>query len=143
MSIFMLQRMRELVRKSSFVRFLISGGLNTVATYAAYLALLQAISYKAAYTVAYVFGIVIAFVINRLFVFQTHRGWRSLVLFPFVYLAQYLMSLAIVWTWVEQMCLPAALAPMVAIVITVPLTFILSRFVFGGRPARQGRHSRR
>lgn len=131
----MLQRVRNLVRKSSFVRFLISGGINTIATYAAYLALLQATSYKVAYTAAYVFGIVIAFFINRFFVFQTHRGWRSLVLFPFVYLAQYLVSLTVVFAWVEHLGFSAALAPLMAILVTVPLTFLLSSLVFGRRAA--------
>ncbi|MEQ8034656.1 GtrA family protein [Xanthomonas sp. WHRI 6106] len=131
MSMLMLRKARDLVSGSSFVRFLISGGINTVATYAAYLALLQATSYKVAYTVAYVFGIVIAFFINRLFVFRTHRGWRSLLMFPFVYLAQYLASLAVVFAWVEHLKMSAALAPLIAILVTVPLTFILSRFVFG------------
>lgn len=129
----MLRKARDLVSGSSFVRFLISGGINTVATYAAYLALLQATSYKVAYTVAYVFGIVIAFFINRLFVFRTHRGWRSLLMFPFVYLAQYLVSLAVVFAWVEHLGFSVALAPIVAILVTVPLTFLLSRFVFGRR----------
>ncbi|APO97330.1 GtrA family protein [Xanthomonas vesicatoria] len=129
----MLRKARDLVSESSFVRFLISGGINTVATYAAYLALLQATSYKVAYTVAYVFGIVIAFFINRLFVFRTHRGWRSLLMFPFVYLAQYLVSLAVVFAWVEHLGFSVALAPIVAILVTVPLTFLLSRFVFGRR----------
>ncbi|MEQ7868032.1 GtrA family protein [Xanthomonas arboricola] len=131
MSMLVLQRAMELVRKSSFVRFLISGGINTVATYAAYLALLQATSYKVAYTVAYLIGIVISFCINRLFVFQTHRGWRSLVMFPFVYLAQYLVSLTVVFLWVEYLELPSTLAPLMAIIATIPMTFALSRFVFG------------
>ncbi|WP_434989310.1 GtrA family protein [Xanthomonas melonis] len=132
MSMPVLQQVRKLVRKSSFVRFLISGGINTVATYATYLALLQATSYKVAYTAAYVFGIVIAFFVNRLFVFQTHRGWRSLLLFPFVYLTQYVVSLAVVFAWVEHFGFSATLAPLMAILVTVPLTFLLSRFVFGG-----------
>ncbi|WP_225042331.1 GtrA family protein [Xanthomonas campestris] len=131
MSMPVLQQATELVRKSSFVRFLISGGINTVATYAVYIALLQVTSYKVAYTVAYVFGIFIAFFINRLFVFQTHRGWGSLLMFPFVYLAQYLVSLAVVFAWVEHLKMSAALAPLIAIVVTIPLTFVLSRFVFG------------
>ncbi|MEB1794586.1 GtrA family protein [Xanthomonas campestris pv. campestris] len=135
MSIPVLQQATELVRKSSFVRFLISGGINTVATYAVYIALLQVTSYKVAYTVAYVFGIFIAFFINRLFVFQTHRGWRSLVLFPFVYLAQYLVSLTVVFAWVEHLGFSVTLAPLMAILVTVPLTFLLSSLVFGRRAA--------
>ncbi|MGP1665394.1 MAG: GtrA family protein [Rhodanobacter sp.] len=128
-----------MITASSFLRFLISGGLNTAVTYAVYLGLLGALGYKIAYTIAYVVGIVLAFVINRLFVFQTHRGWRSMVLFPFVYLAQYLVSLAILWAWVEQLHMSSKLAPLIAILITIPLTFVLSRWVFGrGRAAKSG-----
>jgi putative flippase GtrA len=127
------QKLRAAVAASSFLRFLISGGVNTVTTYAVYLALLQVTGYKLAYSIAYVFGIVLSFVINRFFVFQTHRGWRSMLLFPLVYLAQYVVSLGVVWAWVECFHLMKELAPLVAVVITIPLTFVLSRFVFGRR----------
>ena len=126
-----LGRLRALVAGSSFLRFLLSGGLNTLATYAVYLALLPIAGYKLAYTIAYVLGIVLAFVINRFFVFQSYRGWRSVVLFPLVYLAQYLVSLGVIWLWVERLQLPQELAPLVAIVITIPMTFALSRLIFG------------
>jgi len=126
-----ISRIRSAVSGSSFLRFLISGGVNTAATYAAYLVLLKYTGYRVAYTTAYVFGIILAFFINRLFVFQTHRGWRSVALFPLVYLAQYLVSMAVVWIWVEELLLPKEVAPLIAIVVTVPLTFVLSRYVFG------------
>lgn len=116
---------------SSFVRFLISGGINTGATFAVYLVLLHFVAYKLAYSIAYIFGIILAFLINRFFVFRTHRGWQSFMLFPFVYLAQYLVSMAIVWTCVDQLDLKKEVAPLIAVMITIPLTFILSRFVFG------------
>jgi putative flippase GtrA len=127
----LITRIRTTVAASSFLRFLISGGVNTAATYAVYLILLRFVDYKVAYTIAYVFGIALAFVINRLFVFRTHRGWRSMVMFPFVYLAQYLVSLGVVWAWVERMHLWKEVAPLIAIVITIPMTFLLSRVVFG------------
>ncbi|MBN8947059.1 MAG: GtrA family protein [Rhodanobacter sp.] len=122
--------LRAMVEKHRFVRFLISGGLNTVATYAMYLAMLQVTSYQIAYTIAYIFGIIVAFAINRFFVFGGHRGWRSIVYFPFVYLAQYLVSLAILWFWVSILHLPQELAPLISIALTLPLTFLLSRFAF-------------
>lgn len=133
MSTSAINRIKTAVADSSFVRFLISGGVNTGATYAAYLGLLQITGYKIAFTAAYVLGIVLAFTFNRLFVFQTHRGWRSVIMFPFVYLVQYLASILIVWLWVEKMRLPTKLAPLSAIVATIPLTFLLSRLVFGRR----------
>ncbi|MEC3888282.1 GtrA family protein [Xanthomonas campestris] len=123
-------RLRD-VAGSSFIRFLASGGFNTAATYALYLALLHVTEYRAAYTISYTAGIILAFLLNRFFVFRQHRGWRSLVLFPFVYLAQYLVSLGIATVWVEQLRQAAQLAPLVAIVVTVPLTYLLSRTVFG------------
>ncbi|NWF34647.1 GtrA family protein [Stenotrophomonas sp. SAM-B] len=112
-----------------------SGGFNTAVTYAAYLFLLQVAEYKLAYTISYLGGLVIAFTLNRLFVFRAHRGWKSIVLFPLVYAAQYLLGLAVAIVWVETLSLPPAVAPIAAIIITVPVTFILSRAVFGRPPA--------
>lgn len=133
MSPLLLNRLRSLVARSRFFRFLISGGVNTGATYVIYLLLLQVLDYRVAYSVAYVFGIVLSFLVNRLFVFKTHRGWRSIVLFPFVYLVQYLVSVAVIWGWVEMLDLSATVAPLIAIAITIPLTYVLSRFVFSHR----------
>lgn len=128
-----LVRLRAIAAGSSVVRFLISGGLNTAVTYALYLVLLQFLNYRIAYTIAYVAGIVLAFVVNRTFVFRSHRGWRSVVLFPFVYLVQYLAGLTIAVVWIEYFRFPQELAPLAAIVVTLPLTFVLSRAVFGRR----------
>jgi putative flippase GtrA len=72
----------------------------------------------------------LSYVINWLFVFRMHRGWSSVLLFPFIYLAQYLVSLAVVWAWVDHLGLPKGLAPLLAIAITIPLTYALSRLVF-------------
>lgn len=128
------------VAKSSFLRFLISGGVNTATTFAAYLILLRITGYKTAYTLAYVFGIALAFAINRFFVFQTHRGWRSVVMFPFVYLIQYAASIAVVWLWVEKLGFPKEAAPLAAIALTIPLTFLLLRLVFGKRSSDASAH---
>ncbi|MGE7138645.1 GtrA family protein [Luteibacter sp. NPDC031894] len=126
-------RARAAVAASSFLRFLISGGANTAATYLLYLALIQVMGYKIAYTIAYLFGIVLAFVINRFFVFQTHRGWRSMLLFPFVYLAQYLASMLVLRLWIDEFHQSKEAGPIIAIIVTVPLTYALSRLVFHGR----------
>ena len=126
-------RLRNRLARSSFFRFLVSGGVNTIVTYAIYLALVETAGYGIAYTTSYVCGIVLAFLINRVFVFKEHQGWRSMILFPFVYLAQYLASLFILWIWIERLQQSEATGPILAIIITVPLTFILSKLVFVGR----------
>ncbi len=128
----MLTRLRDLWSRSSLVRFLLSGGINTAFTYAVYLLLLHVLSYRVAYTASYIAGIALAFMLNRSFVFRTHRGWKSVVLFPFVYVAQYLLGLLVAIGWVETLQLPAEGAPLAAIAVTIPATFLLSRAVFGG-----------
>jgi hypothetical protein len=44
-----------------FGRFLFSGTLNTGLSYLFYLALLQFLTYRSAYTIAFVFGILISY----------------------------------------------------------------------------------
>ncbi|MDF3197209.1 GtrA family protein [Pseudomonas sp. 1912-s] len=116
--------------KKDFSRFLLSGGFNTIVTYGAYLLLLKYFSYNTSYTMAYVGGIILAYVLNRFFVFGSHKGIKSVVLFPLVYLAQYLVSLIVLWAWVEKLGLDERAAPLLAIAITVPMTFILTKLLF-------------
>jgi len=114
----------------SFPRFLLSGGLNTALTYAVYLLLLIVIPYQVSYTIAYVLGIVTAFLLNRFFVFKSHRGIRSLLLFPLVYGVQYLVSMATLWIWVDQFKQNAKLGPLIAITVSIPITYLMSRYIF-------------
>ena len=136
----MMQMIKRAVAKIlslDFARFLVSGGFNTAVTYGLYLLLLNGLSYKTSYTIAYVAGIALAYSLNRYFVFKSHQGIKSVALFPLVYLAQYLASLLILWVWVEKLGLDSRVAPLIAIAITVPLTFVLSRYVFSPSP-KQG-----
>lgn len=122
--------MLKRLSKSSVVRFLLSGGFNTAATYALYLALLTVLSYQASYTIAFVTGIVLAYFLNRLFVFRSHRGIQSILWMPMVYLGQYLIGILVLWVWVEHLQLNEKGAPLVAILITLPLNYLVSRFAF-------------
>ncbi|PMU87010.1 MULTISPECIES: GtrA family protein [unclassified Pseudomonas] len=114
----------------SFARFLVSGGVNTVLTYGAYLLLLKNFSYKTAYTISYLAGILLAFGLSRYFVFKSHRGAKSAILFPFIYVIQYVLSFIIIWMWVEKLRFNIAIAPLISIILTIPVTFILSKTLF-------------
>ena len=84
------------------------------------------------YTIAYVTGIGIAFLLNKIFVFKTHRGWKSVMVYPFVYFAQYLFGILVLWLIVSQLGLSVELGPLVVVVLTIPLTYWLSRLAFVG-----------
>jgi putative flippase GtrA len=113
-----------------FFRFLLTGGLNTGITYALYLVLLSVFPYTWAYSISYVCGIVFAFVMSRFFVFKEHQGVKSILFFPLVYVAQYVLGMFVVWFWVKQLSLPEYLAPLAAIILSLPLTYVLTKLVF-------------
>lgn len=121
--------LERLLRKPTF-RFLFSGGLNTALTWLLYLLLLNVLSYRVSYTLAFATGIALAYLLNRTFVFRSHRGLRSVLWMPLIYLAQYLTGLLVVWLWVEKLHWPEQFAPLVAVLITLPLNYAASRFAF-------------
>jgi putative flippase GtrA len=118
--------------KNRFIRFLCTGGLNTAVTYGIYLLLLQVTNYQISYTIAYVTGIIFTFLLNRLFVFKTHQGLKSLVLFPLVYVFQYFFGMLILWLGVQYLNLDVKFGPLVVVILSIPLTYLLSKFVFVG-----------
>ena len=117
------------------LRFLLSGATTTALTYLLYLGLLAVFPPAVSYTLAYVAGIAVAYVLNRLFVFEAHQGVRTAALFPLVYVVQYVASLVIVTAWVDVLHLDARVAPLVAVVLVLPLTYVVSRRLFLGRRA--------
>jgi len=113
-----------------FGRFLLSGGFNTLVTYLLYLLLLVSFSYQISYTISYCLGVVLAYYLNRVVVFKSHRGLRSILLFPLVYVVQYLLTSCVLWGLVVQLGVDERLALLVAIVLMVPVNFLLSRKIF-------------
>lgn len=114
----------------AFTRFLLSGALNTGTTYLLYLAFLQLSSYQVAYSSAFVLGIFISYALNAKFVFRAGIALSSLIRFPVVYLAQYILGLGLVAILVEFAGVASWVAPIFAILVTVPFTFALSKSIF-------------
>jgi putative flippase GtrA len=112
-----------------FARFIVAGAINTGISYAVYLVLLVLLPYLAAYTISYVVGIVISYLLLTRFVFRARRRLATAVRFPLVYVAQYLIGSAVIVLLVEAMGVRASIAAIVAIVVSIPVTFSLSRFL--------------
>lgn len=112
-----------------FLRYLIMGGTNTIVAYAIYLLLLQWMRYEIAYSIGYAVGIVMAYALSAVFVFRKPMRKRSAMRFPLVYLAQFLISLGLLRLAVEVIHIPQWLALGFAVVLTIPVTFLLSRWV--------------
>lgn len=132
--------MRSITRllTGSFGRFLASGGFNTLATYLLYLALLPWLKYRVSYTIAYATGIGLAYLMNRYLVFRRPGGRAGPLLVALIYGGQYLFSLALVVVWVRWLRGPVALAPLFAVAVTLPLTYLLNRRVFSESAPQDG-----
>lgn len=111
------------------VRFVGVGGLNTFVTYILYLLLILIVNYQVAYTITYIVGIFLAYWLSLKIVFQTKSTKKKLFLFPFVYLFQYLFGLSIMYVLIEILGLNQFFAPLVVAICSIPITFILSRFI--------------
>ncbi|MDB5947213.1 MAG: hypothetical protein JWQ33_2239 [Ramlibacter sp.] len=113
------------------MRFLASGGFNTAVTYLLYLVLLHWLSYRRSYTVAFASGIGLAYVLNRYFVFKRPGGSLGPLYVAMIYAGQYVLGLLIVSAWVGWIGGPAKVAPLIAVAISLPLTYLFNAIVFG------------
>lgn len=105
------------------------GALNTLLTYGVYWLLLQVLSYQSAYLIAYLLGIAFAYVFNAARVFKVQLSWRGLLMYPLVYLAQYLLGALLLSLIVERFGLSAAIAPLIITIGLLPVTYLMSKFV--------------
>ena len=111
------------------LRFLVSGAINTGVTYAIYLVLLRYLDYRSAYGVAFLSGIVFSYALNVRFVFRVRPSLRSALLFPLVYVIQYLVGLGVLQLVVERFVVPREYALLASIAVSIPLTFALTRML--------------
>ena len=112
-----------------FIRFILVGCLNTLVTYLLYLGLLTFFCYNLAYSCSYVGGIIFSYYLNVLFVFKKKVSWKSFLRFPLVYIFQYGCTLGLMNTLIIYGGVTQTAAPLIAIVATIPITFLLSKVV--------------
>ncbi|AMQ87182.2 MULTISPECIES: GtrA family protein [unclassified Pseudomonas] len=113
---------------TDLIKFVIGGGINTAFTFALYYGLQIVLPYQVAYALAFATGIVFSYWFNATIVFRTPVSWKGFFAFPLVYLAQYLLSAVLLSVFVERLEIPQGVAPLVVIVVTIPVTFVLTRW---------------
>lgn len=115
-----------------FIRFVFFGGVNTLLGYFIYVILLIFLSYKVSFTIAYVSSIFISYYLNSKFVFNREVSLKKALIYPSVYLIQYLTCMLLLHIFVEILNLSKFIAPILVVLLTVPITYFLSRFIIKG-----------
>ena len=113
-----------------FIKFVIVGIINTTVTYVIYLLIISYINYNIAYSLAYIIGILLSYFLNAKHVFNKKINIRSFLKFPLVYLIQYLLNIILMNFFIIYLNVHINIAPALIIIISVPITFFLSRLVF-------------
>lgn len=119
-------------------KFIIAGGMNTFLSYLAYILLLIVMPYKFAYSVSFISGIIISYTINTLFVFKQKLSWKKLLQFPAVYLIQYIAGLVLLALFVDRLNIDIKVAPLINVVILIPVTYYISRWIIKSGLQHQG-----
>lgn len=111
-------------------RFLASGALNTLVTYALYCVLVAFLAPQAAYALVFVLGIGLAYVLNTRFVFAARMRVASATLYPLVYVVQYAATALLIELFTAAGLGPR-LALAIALVVVTPLSFAGNRLLLG------------
>lgn len=112
-----------------FLKFVVSGGVNTLVTYLVYLLLLLFLNYSLSYTVSYVSGIFLSYYLSTVFVFKEKVSLIKFLKYPVVYLTQYLINILMLYVLVEHLGLSTKIVPLIVIVVTIPVTYVLSKLI--------------
>lgn len=118
---------KEKIRR--WVYFLAGGCLNTLLTYVIYLLLHIFIGYQISYGIAYACGVVFSYLFNSKLVFEVKRSWKGLLLYPLVYVLQYLGSALLLGFAVESIGIPKEIAPLLVIILLLPVTYLMSNVI--------------
>jgi len=113
--------------KNKFIKFLGAGVINTIASYVVYVLLVLFLSYQISYAIAFLFGILLSFVLNTKYVFEVEQTIKKFVLFPLVYLVQYLLGAFMMNIIVEIIGVNKIFAPIVVSVCLLPVSYVLSK----------------
>lgn len=116
---------------AEILKFIIVGGINTLNYYVVYLLLLKLLHIE--YMISHITGFIVAFVIsyylNCYFVYRVKPTWRKFISFPITQIVNISLQTVLLYVFVSWLNLTAEIAPFVGLIITIPITFILSKWI--------------
>lgn len=117
----------KLVKQQIF-GFAVSGMLSTLIMFLLYVGLHQLINYQYAYLIAYSISVIVLYFMNSR-VFKHSVSVHTLLRFSLIYLMQYLIGAAFLALLV-YLGFSVTYAPLVVVILLLPITFVLNRIVF-------------
>lgn len=118
------------------VVFAVVGVINTGTYYGLYLLLLPHLPYMAAHLVASGLSMIGSFFLNTRFTYRTRPTWRKFLLFPLTNATSFVVTTAGVYVIVDILHAGSRFAPLLASMVAIPATFVVSRTIMLPRAYR-------
>lgn len=125
----LLDALRHEGTAATFVRFVATGGTNTLACLVVYWLLLPWLPPQGAYALSFVVGVCLGYLLHARFVFRARPGWRSFAAWPLVCLAGWAVGATALEIAIGPLGLDPRVAPLLSVAAGMPVTFLLGRRV--------------
>jgi putative flippase GtrA len=114
---------------ATFLRYLATGGVNTVASLSLYWLLLTWLRPQAAYALSFAAGVCLGYLLHSRFAFRARPRWRSFAAWPLVSLAGWATGALALAIALGPLGMDPRLAPLLSVLACLPVTFLLGRRV--------------
>lgn len=113
------------------IKFVIVGGINTLNYYIVYLLLLKllGVNYLVSHITGFIVSFIISYYLNCYFVYKVKPTLKKFLSFPFTQLVNMGMQTLLLYIFVQWLHFPSEIAPFAGLIITIPVTFILSKWI--------------
>src|SRR4051812_24428421 len=101
-----------------------------------YLVLREPIGYLAAHVVAFALSTVGSYLLNTYVTYRTRPSWRTFALFPLTVAGNFVITTAGVAFLVEVADVDERIAPLLAALVAIPVTFLATRYLLLGPKVR-------
>ncbi len=118
-------------------KFTVVGFINTGVYYGFYLLMRMVMPYLAAHILATAIAMVGSFFLNTYWTFRTKPTWKKFAIFPLTNLTNYVVQTVGLVALVEWASMDEGIAPLVAAVVAIPITFLLSRRILLERDPKE------
>lgn len=120
------------------LRFIIVGFMNTGNYYLLYLLFLHIFSwnYMLSHILAFLISMVGSFFLNSYFTYKTKPTWKKFMQFPLTYVVNISVTTASIYILVDVLGLNETVSPLLASLIAIPFTFLISKKILKSGPAQ-------
>ena len=128
--------LKELFQKyKRFIRFAIVGTIAWVILYAVYYLFLKLLGHTASYTIGYIVSFIVNYLLTVKFTFEVEASTKNGVGFIICHVINWLLQLLLLNLFI-YMEMNDKIAPFPVMVISVPVNFLMVRFIMNRFPNR-------